>query len=380
MALLFTYCPFMTTRILFIIGHEIVATIAQIYLHPTVLPTLCSILDESPNCHLAPIATWADKIKYRMRWSAALHYVGAIDDYPPNDCAYPGPSGWAGRKEINVLDGIKNVTGLLADWVGQDASDATASEALKFLVHFLGDMHQPLHLTGRDRGGNSAKVIWDGRHTSELRFLLLLLLPDGFILDLHSLWDGLLIAKAVRTVPRNYSRPLPYPAIENALRGTIYDPYIRRIMWEGTLNKWTDEINKWLSCSVSAPESSVVVEPAEGTWQKVLSGLSSFSTLFKKHGVEINPDGEVVCPYFWSQPLSALNCDIVWPKQLTLKESGGDESSLEIAQVELDTPEYAGVIEKRMLLEKLLAQGGVRLAGVLNYLFADQGKAFVVDL
>ena len=190
-----------------------------------------------------------------------------------------------------------------------------------------------------------------------------------------------MIAKAVRTVPRNYSRPLPYPAIENALRGTIYDPYIRRIMWEGTLNKWADEVNDWLSCSISAPESSPTVEPAEGGWQKVLSRLHSFNTLFtKKHGVEINPDGEVVCPYFWSQPLSALNCDIVWPKKLTLKESGVDELSLETAQLELDTPEYAGVIEKRMLLEKLLAQGGIRLAGVLNYLFADQGRAFVMDL
>jgi hypothetical protein len=153
-------------------------------------------------------------------------------------------------------------------------------------------------------------------------------------------------------------------------------------MWEGALNKWADEINGWLSCSTPTPETSVVVEP-EGTWQKVLSGLSSFNSLFKKTGVEINPDGDVVCPYFWSQPLSALNCDIVWPKQLTLKESGDNESSLEIAQLELDTPGYAGVIEKRMLLEKLLAQGGVRLAGVLNYLFADQGstrRAFVIDL
>ena len=189
-----------------------------------------------------------------------------------------------------------------------------------------------------------------------------------------------MIAKAVRTVPRNYSRPLPYRAIENALRGTIYDPYIRRIMWEGTLDKWEDEIDDWLSCSIPTPESSVV-EP-EGTWQKVLSGLSSLNTLFKKQGVEINPDGDVVCPYFWSQPLSALNCDIVWPKELTLEESGGYESGLEIAQLELDTPEYAGVIEKRMLLEKLLAQGGIRLAGLLNYLFADQctRSAFVVNL
>ena len=207
-----------------------------------------------------------------------------------------------------------------------------------------------------------------------------------FISDLHSLWDGYLIAKAVRTVPPKYSRPLPYSAIENALRGTIYDSYIRRIMWEGPLEKWADEINDWLSCSSPMPESSAIVEPAESTWQKVLSGLSSFNALFKEHGVEINPDGDVVCPYFWSQPLNALNCDIVWPKLMTLKESGGgNESSLdsETEELELDTPEYAGVIEKRMLLEKLLAQGGVRLAGLLNYLFADQKStrsAFVMDL
>jgi hypothetical protein len=152
-------------------------------------------------------------------------------------------------------------------------------------------------------------------------------------------------------------------------------------MWEGTLDKWADEIDDWLSCSSPMTESSVV-EP-DGIWQKVLSGLSSFNTLFMNQGVEINPDGDVVCPYFWSQPLNALNCDIVWPKQLSLKESGGNESSLETEELELDTPEYAGVIEKRMLLEKLLAQGGVRLAGVLNYLFADQGSqrsAFVMNL
>ena len=318
-----------------------------------------------------------------MRWSAALHYIGAIDDYPPNDCAYPGSNGWAGRKEINVLDGIKNVTGLLEYWVKNDTSDDAASEALKFLVHFLGDMHQPLHLTGRDRGGNSAKVVWDGRQTSKFFILFFLAVPSWrqlifCFLDLHSLWDGLLIAKAVRTVPPNYSLPLPYPDIEGALRGAIYDSYIRRILWEGTLNKWADEIDGWLSCAAPTPDFETA-----STWQKVLSGLSGFNTRFNRQGVEINPDGDVVCPYFWSQSLSALNCDIVWPKELTLMESEENEPSLETAALELDTPGYAGVIEKRMLLEKLLAQGGVRLAGLLNYLFADQGTAkglFVMNL
>ena len=45
-------------------------------------------------------------------------------------------------------------------------NDDAANEALKFLVHFMGDLHMPLHLTGRDRGGNSVKVRFGGRITS----------------------------------------------------------------------------------------------------------------------------------------------------------------------------------------------------------------------
>jgi len=138
------------------------------YLHPTVLPKLCEILDfSSDRCHIATVATWADQHRMQMRWSASLHYVGALDDYPSKTCAFPGSRGWAGSQGINVLDGIKNTTGLLQGWVNDDVNYAVAEEALKFLIHFVGDMHQPLHLTGRDRGGNSVKVRFGKRTTSE---------------------------------------------------------------------------------------------------------------------------------------------------------------------------------------------------------------------
>jgi hypothetical protein len=74
-----------------------------------------------------------------------------------------------------VLGAIKNVTGILEEYAGERAGaytyDARAAEALKFLVHFVGDMHMPLHLTGRERGGNGARVTFDGRHTSTLLLL-----------------------------------------------------------------------------------------------------------------------------------------------------------------------------------------------------------------
>ncbi|TFK41665.1 phospholipase C/P1 nuclease domain-containing protein [Crucibulum laeve] len=372
-------------------GHEIVATIAQVYLHPTVLPNICHILnftDPNPNaplCHLAPVSTWADRLRFRMRWSAALHYVGALDDYPGQRCEFPGERGWAGSKGGNVLGGIRNVTGLLERWGEGETGEEMASEALKFLVHFVGDMHMPLHLTGRDRGGNSDKVLWGGRQT-----------------NLHSLWDGLLIAKAVRTVPRNYSLPLPYPQIEGALRGTIYDSYIRRIFWEGLLNEWVDEKDGWLAC----PTPKEVQQP-----QGALQQLMSLVGMNSARDVAGETDDEFVCPYAWAQPIHKLNCEIVWPKELDeppythmriaeererrsrlvdthdphshshdegLTNSPDELLGAHLAgpqpkYVELDTPAYSGVITKKKVVEKLLAQGGIRLAGVLNYLFADEG-------
>ncbi len=110
-----------------------------------------------------------------MRWSASLHYVGAVADHPSQLCLFPGAKGW--EKDLNVLSGIRNTTNLLGDWVEAEQSGAggdhdMANEALKFLVHFIGDLHQPLHLTGRDRGGNGDKVLFGGRSTSTRFFLV----------------------------------------------------------------------------------------------------------------------------------------------------------------------------------------------------------------
>lgn len=156
-------------------GHEIVATVAQIYLHPVVLSSVCDILypgssrsGSSPPCHLSRVATWADKVRRQSGygWSGTLHYVGALDDHPSETCVFPGERGWSGRTDHNVVGAVRNVTEVVNGYlVGERDGDA-AEEAMKFLIHFVGDMHMPLHLTGRERGGNGAKVTFDGRVTS----------------------------------------------------------------------------------------------------------------------------------------------------------------------------------------------------------------------
>ena len=148
-------------------GHAIVATIGELNLDNSVLPTLCSILNPSKPaepCSLASVASWADEFKADMLWSAPLHFANAIGDHPPQVCLFPGPKGWVGEKNINILGGIRNTTNLLTKWVdqGSDLSDPIASEALKFLIHFLGDLHMPFHSTGRAKGGNGLFVGWGG--------------------------------------------------------------------------------------------------------------------------------------------------------------------------------------------------------------------------
>jgi nuclease S1 len=134
------------------LGHEITATIAQMYLFDSTRNALCSVLPEYADCHLAPIAAWADKVKWANRWSSALHYVNGIGDHPGNHCVF-GEQGWMGPPGVNVLGGIRNTSSWLQD--GKDG----AEEALKFFVHFMGDMHMPLHLTGRNKGGNGGEIV-----------------------------------------------------------------------------------------------------------------------------------------------------------------------------------------------------------------------------
>ena len=129
-------------------GHEIVATIAQMHLHPDVLPVLCDILDPSssslsnasepathPPCHLAPIAAWADRVRMTpaYRHTATWHYVGAVDDSPGASCAFPGAHGWNGRRDSNVLAALGNQTRVVAGFLdGEGGLRMTLSHCWDF--------------------------------------------------------------------------------------------------------------------------------------------------------------------------------------------------------------------------------------------------------
>ena len=196
--------------------------------------------------------------------------------------------------------------------------------------------------------------------------------------------------------PAKYSKPIRAPALESSLRGAIYDPYVRRIYWEGLgkdqqSGRWGSEADSWLSCP-PAPTQLLELEPQP---QEVLVGAATAPRRKPRlgSGPPATSDSDTLCPYAWAEPIQALNCAVVWPAGLDdpqfATHGADDEVEVEFDEVgtwavgvavgaprkeylELDTPEYSGQIESDWIIEKLLMQGGVRLAGILNAVFAPQ--------
>lgn len=217
--------------------------------------------------------------------------------------------------------------------------------------------------------------------------------------DLHSVWDGLLIAQSLRQTPRNYSVPLTGSAgvfVEPHLRGAIYDPYIRRIMHEGLSpgGRFDEESRTWLDCPKPTSANARPIEFGFTERVQALFALDIPSALglTTRPGTEMGWDDGVLCPFAWAKPIHELNCELpVWPHELDTSGSHASDRELDTDDtvklpdvdplasgrprhpelVELDTPEYAGKVAKEWVVERLLATAGVRLAGILTDVFAD---------
>jgi hypothetical protein len=146
-------------------GHRIVARIAENHLSEEARRAVTVILGPETLAH---VAVWADDIRSEPAWSKAApwHYI-SIDDKETLETTARAPEG-------DVLSAMQQMEATLRD---AKADPRARSEALRFLVHFVGDVHQPLHVGRRaDRGGNGTAVSWFGQRT-----------------NLHAVWDNSLI-------------------------------------------------------------------------------------------------------------------------------------------------------------------------------------------
>ena len=126
-----------------------------------------------PGESLADASTWADEHNRDIRGSTSWHFVNVpiwAKRYDPRDCP---PRGCV----------VSKIAEFKATLLDHNAPLARRRTALRFLVHLVQDLHQPLHVADRnDRGGNSLQLRY-GRYDNS---------------NLHQVWDSGLFFRAFR--------------------------------------------------------------------------------------------------------------------------------------------------------------------------------------
>jgi hypothetical protein len=130
-------------------GHRVTGWIADKYLSKTARKNLERILNGQS---LAIASTWMDEIRSDSTYdyTADWHWV-TIQDNQSYAQSIKNPKG----------DVIATIERIIADLKSKKLSGKQETEAVKMLIHLIGDVHQPLHVGGgNDRGGNDIKVTW----------------------------------------------------------------------------------------------------------------------------------------------------------------------------------------------------------------------------
>src|SRR5947207_2280907 len=151
-------------------GHRIVAIIATEYLSNKARQEIVKLLGSES---LASIANDADQIRNSHPETAPWHFVDIENNFtnydPVRDCAETTDN--ETTHGDCIIEAIRHFKTVLGD---PSESREKRARALIFLVHFIGDLHQPLHCAdNHDQGGNEVKVLNFGKRT-----------------NLHSIWDS----------------------------------------------------------------------------------------------------------------------------------------------------------------------------------------------
>jgi hypothetical protein len=176
-------------------GHQTIALIARAHLTPAasaavdrllrenpIDPGLNRFCKERPNDPMADSATWADDERNIEKATERWHYI----DIPMAISARSVPEKDAMKWCAALPDGSPGciVSAIDYEWPilrDRGRSGADRAKALRYLIHFIGDIAQPLHASdNHDRGGNCSSI----RFFSEER-------PQ----NLHAIWDYGLIER-----------------------------------------------------------------------------------------------------------------------------------------------------------------------------------------
>ncbi|KAI8590234.1 S1/P1 nuclease-domain-containing protein [Geranomyces variabilis] len=176
-------------------GHKVVGSVAASLVQPKTLSRISQILASGES--LESVATWADIVK-KQRGNGDWHFIDVNNgnteaDNPQNDptnskgtCTpnLARDCGGTGNKAC-VVSVISQQGSILAGACGASTPSTEQSEALKYLVHFFGDVSQPLHACGYKRGGNDVMVAQFDSQTA----------TQYGPMELHWIWDTSILVK-----------------------------------------------------------------------------------------------------------------------------------------------------------------------------------------
>lgn len=289
-------------------GHTIVAHIADHYLSAEVSKLLH---DDLYNVSLNNASDWCDDFDHSSggKWSEPLHFI----NYEKGACAF----NWA----ADCKDDWCNA-GAIVNYSKQ-IFDTTVSKpdrfiALKFVVHMMGDIHQPLHVSdGSNRGGNTINIPFPHISTNKANW-------SGPATNLHAIWD------------------------DNLLVQDIYDMENAKKSLESS---WVPNYHDWSVLS-NALEKRIDGEWAanKSVWQAEMAGSRNETKL--REGLSIV-----------AQESAVYSCKVAYDY--------ADGSAVKDGDV-IDRDYF---LRARPVIEEQLAKGGVRLAVLLQESLAASREA-----
>ena len=184
-------------------GHRVTGKIAEQHLSNSAKRKIDKLLKGQS---LAFVSTFADEIKSNRKYRqfSAWHYVNMDLDQTYAQ-AHKNPKG-------DLVTGIAKCIAVLKD---TNSSETDKAFYLKMLVHFVGDLHQPMHIGQKeDKGGNSLQVKWFGKGT-----------------NLHAVWD----TKMIEAWNMSY--------VELAANAKYLSKKQRKEIEKGTVVDWVNEVH-----------------------------------------------------------------------------------------------------------------------------------------
>jgi len=234
------------------LGHQAIAQCAQSFLTSTAATAVSKLLKTGQT--FASVSIYADTYRSTAAgaWSAPMHYTNVARDTTkysyPADC--PG---------LCVVSAVYNYTSRMAKSINGPASEPTN---LEWLVHFIADVHQPLHVGyAYDSGGNGAIVYWFGVSS-----------------NLHTVWDTSILTKQLgSTTWQTYATQL-----QTQLRNTtLYNEYAKNT----DPSLWANESLQYVINNVYAYTGNQLAQPYQDTnWpvenQRALQACVRLATTF----------------------------------------------------------------------------------------------------